>query len=381
MAYALFAALLLAGAPEPPDPVHTANHKLLDAGWGSLPRLKTRDSIERVNRGLRGQLVDFTHNNGVDRRLYSGILCEKRDLYVYLPPCFDPRLRYPLILWIHGGFGDETCFARSAAIACLDGMISAGRCPPVVVAAPDATITGEDGYLSRHSFFVNGVCGRYEDHLLHEVLPFVTETFPILSDRDARVVSGYSAGGLPAMALAIKHRELFAAVVSIAGPLNLRYWNCRDRYFDDFSPCTFRWQSVYRPNQKITRYCYGAIQLPAKFFVRPVFGDGPDVLARVMENNPADLLTSRNLQPGELDLFIAYAGRDNFNFDAHNESFLWLVRQRGIEPTVLVSPNERHTAAYCTWAQTKAYQWLALRLPQPRPHDAADARLPDEPNP
>lgn len=365
MVHPLLVLLLLAGAPKVRDPVEVVNHRLADNHFRLLNPARFRNSVQRANRDLCGRIVDFTHNNGQDNRIYSAILCRKRDLYIYLPPGYDPNLQYPLILWIHGGFGDETAFARSAAIAHLDRLIATGCCPPVVLAAPDATITGEDGILSHHSFFINGVDGRYEDHLLQEVLPFVETNFSISPQREAHAISGYSAGGLPAMAIAIKRREYFATVVTIAGPLNLRYWNCHDRYFEDFSPCTYRWQTDYRPKQKITRYFGGLVHLPAKFFIRPVFGDGHDIMEQVLPNNPADLLVHGDLQPGELNIFLAYAGKDNFNFDAHNESFLWLARQRGIEPTVLVSPDERHSAKYCTWAQTQAYEWLAQRLPWP----------------
>ena len=49
----------------------------------------------RVNRQLHGRVLDYTANHGQDRRIYSPALCQKRDLYVYLPPCYDPCKQYP----------------------------------------------------------------------------------------------------------------------------------------------------------------------------------------------------------------------------------------------------------------------------------------------
>ena len=43
-------------------------------------------NLDRLNRKLRGRVVDFTENHGADRRIYSPILGRPRDLYVYLPP-------------------------------------------------------------------------------------------------------------------------------------------------------------------------------------------------------------------------------------------------------------------------------------------------------
>lgn len=47
-------------------------------------------NLERVNRRLSGPVVDYTTNHGSDRRIYSTVLGTPRDLYVYLPPGYDP---------------------------------------------------------------------------------------------------------------------------------------------------------------------------------------------------------------------------------------------------------------------------------------------------
>jgi len=59
-------------------------------GW----RKESTDLLH-VNRTLRGQVLDYTANHGRDHRIWSAALGQRRDLYVYLPPGFNPRLRYP----------------------------------------------------------------------------------------------------------------------------------------------------------------------------------------------------------------------------------------------------------------------------------------------
>jgi len=56
---------------------------------------------------LVGTLIDHTRNHGSDKRIWSAALCQKRDLYVYLPPRFDPKCRYPVMIWLHGIIRDE----------------------------------------------------------------------------------------------------------------------------------------------------------------------------------------------------------------------------------------------------------------------------------
>src|SRR5262249_55900445 len=69
--------------------------------------------LARVNRSIRGQVLDFTHNHHKDRRIWSAALCEKRDMYVYLPPCYDPNKKYPLAIFLHGAGQDEQIFLKS----------------------------------------------------------------------------------------------------------------------------------------------------------------------------------------------------------------------------------------------------------------------------
>lgn len=340
--------------------------------------IKSPTLLPEERRGcLAGQILDFTNNHGADRRIYSSILCEKRDLYVYLPPGYDPAIRYPLIIWFHGAFGDESGFVNSDIIYALDRRIRAGCFPPVVVISADATVEGRNSLLARNAMFINGVSGRYEDHLMEEILPFVFANFSLRPERDAHALVGYSGGGLPAIAIGIKYRELFATVVSISGPINLRYSNCRGRYFDDFNPCTYRWATKYRCCQSVVKYYGGLLQVPAKFFIRPIYGNGRDVLQKVRRDNPADLIFSKNLQPGDLNIYIRYAGRDNFNFDAQAESFIWLARSRGIEITAIKDEGQFHTSEYCSAAQIRSYKWLAPLLLGPE-SDATSEAVPIE---
>src|SRR5580693_8861679 len=48
--------------------------------------------LDHLNRKLHGRVVDFTQNHGTDRRLHSPVLGRPRDLYVYLPPAYDPSV-------------------------------------------------------------------------------------------------------------------------------------------------------------------------------------------------------------------------------------------------------------------------------------------------
>ena len=193
-------------------------------------------NLDHLNKKLQGRVVDFTQNHGADRRIVSPILGRPRDLYVYLPPGYDPSVAYPLIVFLHGADVDEHDFLDPGDLKAIDYMMSHGGMPPAIIAAPDGTYEGTNWITSTHSLWVNGQGGRFEDHIVAEVVPFVMQLYSVRPERDAHALLGISAGGYGAMAIAIKHRDIFGIVATIAGPLNMRYDNRRGVYGDDFDP-------------------------------------------------------------------------------------------------------------------------------------------------
>src|SRR5262249_8003242 len=153
--------------------------------------------------------------------IWSEALCQKRDLYVYLPPCFDSSKCYPVMLWLHGFAQDEHSFLEQV-VRPLDRAIWEGRLPPLIVAAPDGTIDGKSHCIitfNHGSFYINSKAGAFEDYIMHDVWGFVLANYPILPQREAHVIAGASMGGGAAYNLAIKYRDQFGIVFGVYPPL------------------------------------------------------------------------------------------------------------------------------------------------------------------
>jgi S-formylglutathione hydrolase FrmB len=348
---------------------------ILRCGWGLLLALAAAGpaaahgwfsrapDLRRLNASLHGTVVDHTRNHGRDRRLWSPALGEYRDLYVYLPPGFDPARRYPLLLWLHGFAQDEQSFTRDV-IRPLDQAIACGRLPPLLVAAPDGSFQGKPCLLTAGSFFLNSIAGRFEDYLMRDVWDFLVARYPIRPEREAHVLGGVSMGAGAAWNLAIKYRDRVKFVVSVFPPLNPRWQDCHGDPLGDFAPDCAGWRTDFsRGHQAVGRF-FGVVKVPLKKVVGPLYGSGKDpaVLARVSAENPLEMLKRYEVRPGELAAYIGYGGRDEFNLDAQVESFLYWARPRGFCPHVVYEPDGRHDRATAYKFIPSVIAWLGQQL-------------------
>ncbi len=176
--------------------------------------------LDRVNRELAGQVVDYTNDTGTDHRIWSAALGERREMYVYLPPGYDPSKQYPFSLWLHG-FGQDEHSYLTDGVRPIDRAIRDGTLPPAIVAAPDGSLRGINCLLSAGSFWINSpVGGRYEDYLMEDVWNFVTCHYSMRPEPEAHAVVGVSMGGGGAFHTAIKHQDFYKTAVGFMPPLN-----------------------------------------------------------------------------------------------------------------------------------------------------------------
>ena len=87
----------------------------------------------------------------------------------------------------------------------FDAMIARGEFPPAIIACPDGTYEGDNRRTDHHSLYVNGRGGRFEDHLIREIVPFLfgfilaanlgAAAVPLPAHREVLLTSGPVTGG------------------------------------------------------------------------------------------------------------------------------------------------------------------------------------------
>lgn len=147
-----------------------------------------------------------------------------RRVPVWLPPSYDhePARRYP-VLFVLTGFGgrgrmllNDNPWSPSLDDR-LDALTAAGM-PECLVVMPDCfTRLGGSQYLD------SSATGRYETHLVGELVPWVDRTFRTRAERAHRGIVGKSSGGYGALRLAMRHPDVFGAAASHSGDLLFEY--------------------------------------------------------------------------------------------------------------------------------------------------------------
>jgi S-formylglutathione hydrolase FrmB len=331
--------------------------------------IRNRPVLRRTNSKLAGQVLDYTHNHGEDNRIWSEALCQKRDLYVYLPPCYDEKKHYPLIIWLHGFGQDEVSFLKDI-IPCVDAAIASGKLPPAIIAAPDGSLKGRDCIFTNvSSFFLNSKAGAYEDYLMKDVWDFLHEQFLILPEREAHVIAGVSMGGGAAYNKAFKYPERFKVVLGIFPPLNTRWENSRGRYRGKFDPEDWNFRTDFSRRHEVVARFGGVFTIRLGKILRPLYGiGGPTDAEEVAAENPLELMVTRGVKDGQYSMFVAYGGRDEFNMDAQIDSFLYVARHLGIHVTSVFDPKGHHNRRTALSFFPAVLDWLEVEMAAYKTH-------------
>jgi len=147
-----------------------------------------------------------------------------RTVPVWLPPSYDgaPGRRYPVIFVLAGFTGRGRGLLNDNPWSPplderMNALVAAG-CGEAILVMPDCfTRFGGSQYLD------SSATGRYETHVVGELVPWVDARFRTKAGREHRGVVGKSSGGYGALTLAMKHPDLFSAVACHSGDMYFDY--------------------------------------------------------------------------------------------------------------------------------------------------------------
>jgi enterochelin esterase family protein len=156
-------------------------------------------------------------HGAVTRLVYhSEVLNGEREMYVYTPPNYDRRKKYP-VLYLTGGSGELASTwnldGRAAFIA--DNLIADGKAVPMIIAMPNNQVVHRSDPKHTELTFK-----LFEAELRRHIIPEVEKNFSVRTDRRSRAIGGLSMGGRHAQLVGFKSLDLFSsfAILSAGDP-------------------------------------------------------------------------------------------------------------------------------------------------------------------
>ncbi|MBZ0135741.1 MAG: alpha/beta fold hydrolase [Planctomycetes bacterium] len=228
------------------------------------------------------------------------------DYRVWLPEGYeDGAESYPLLVWFHGGGESEYGWGRKGRIGeIVHERVKRGELQPFIVVSPS--------YGAFAPVYRTG-----ERLLLERVLPSVREKYRV---NEVTVAFGHSMGGLSATMIALRHPEVFRAVVA-ASP-----------FFFDSTP----WDT---PEQK-TAYdsAYGD-----RFLARWRYEVGMkfDSRADFAGWDPFSLVRARQ-GPLGFDYLLTVGDKDSLGIYPHVQHFHEVLQEQGMEHEWYVQEGTGH---------------------------------------
>jgi enterochelin esterase-like enzyme len=140
-----------------------------------------------------------------------------RRMTVYTPPGFDSsgRTQYPTLYLLHGANADETAWTKLGHVnLILDNLLSEKEIQPFIVVMPFGYGDAASARTFDGSF--KDVSDTFSIDLLGDVIPYVEERFPVIKDRDHRVLAGLSMGGVESLTIGLNHLEIFSYVAGFS---------------------------------------------------------------------------------------------------------------------------------------------------------------------
>ena len=162
-------------------------------------------------------------HGSVTRQIYhSDVLDGEREIFVYTPPGYDAKKKYP-VLYLLGGSGELASGwsqdGRANFIA--DNLLAEGKMIPMIIAMPNNQVIHRNDPKHIEKTYV-----LFEKELRAVIVPFVDKNYSTIKDRKGRAIAGLSMGGRHTQVVGMNDLDLFSSFgILSAGDLETEKMN------------------------------------------------------------------------------------------------------------------------------------------------------------
>ena len=146
------------------------------------------------------------HGKVVQVLFQSASSKECRPAFVYLPPQYDGKKKFPVLYLQHGWGENETAWmTQGHANLIMDNLIAEGKCKPfIVVCTYGLTNNIKFGTIGQFT------AKEFETVLVDELIPYIDSHFKTINKKEGRAMAGLSMGGVETKLITLRRPEVFA---------------------------------------------------------------------------------------------------------------------------------------------------------------------------
>ena len=144
----------------------------------------------------------------VTRHIYhSDVLKGEREVFVYLPPGYTPKKRYP-VLYLMGGSGELASgwMLDGRANFIADNLMADGKMVPMLIVMPNNQVVHRNDPNHADLTFT-----LLEEELKKQIIPLIDKTYSTRTDRTGRALAGLSMGGRHTQMIGLSNLGLFSS--------------------------------------------------------------------------------------------------------------------------------------------------------------------------
>lgn len=156
---------------------------------------------------------DVPHGQVVQVLFPSPSTDQTRRAFVYLPPQYDGKKKFPVLYLQHGWGEDETAWSNQGhANLIMDNLIAEGKCVPfIIVMTYGMTNEVKFGGLGGFNY------KDFETVLVDELVPYIDDNFRTIAKKNGRAMAGLSMGGMETKNITLARPEVFGYYGLLSG--------------------------------------------------------------------------------------------------------------------------------------------------------------------
>ena len=273
---------------------------------------------------VRGQ---STGSNILRGEFQSATLDRTYQYTVYLPAGYSEvaATRYPVIYLLHGR--GDSMDAWLNVRGTLDDLIAVGTIPPMIAVLPDMPSSERAGYYIDSQYTGTLYSAEaIETAFMNDLIPYIDSAYRTFTNREARLVGGYSMGGYGAIRYSMAYPDKFvgALILSPAVYIPLPPADSSTREFGAFGNGDSLFdESIYESlNYPALVDSLAESNLPMPMFI--AVGDD-----EWKNPNPEDRLHDLDMETHLFFNYIARIPNVQSEFRVYNGGHDWDVWERG----------------------------------------------------